>query len=168
LHNNQKTNMPNHSESRTKRVFLNNIDSYSSKYIAQFLSSCVVGESLNDGEDKHELSSEATRFQIVGTVANKEAIKLQERLQCLMQCDVIVYNITEHTDLIDEATWAISGNNSSNFQTTYGCISSETHSDQKWQLARFWGTVLMPFHFLSVFFFIQNKSVILYYHSSAL
>ncbi|XP_016329516.1 adenylate kinase 7a isoform X1 [Sinocyclocheilus anshuiensis] len=112
--------MPNHSESRTKRVFLNNIDSYSSKYIAQFLSSCVVGESLNDGEDKHELSSEATRFQIVGTVANKEAIKLrfasdeywslsrEERLQCLMQCDVIVYNITEHTDLIDEATWAIS------------------------------------------------------------
>lgn len=43
-----------------------------------------------------------------------------------MQCDVIVYNITEHNDLIDEATWAISGNNSSNFQTTYGCISSET------------------------------------------
>ncbi|XP_016418087.1 adenylate kinase 7a isoform X3 [Sinocyclocheilus rhinocerous] len=114
--------MANHSESRTRRVFLNNIDSYSSKYIAQFLSSCVVGELLNDGEeeDKHELSSEATRCQIVGTVANKEAKKLrfasdeyrslsrEELLQCLMQCDVIVYNITEHNDLIDEATWAIS------------------------------------------------------------
>uniref|UniRef100_A0A8C2IA98 Adenylate kinase 7a n=1 Tax=Cyprinus carpio TaxID=7962 RepID=A0A8C2IA98_CYPCA len=107
---------------RSKRVFLNNIDSYSSKYIAQFLSSCIVGESLNDGEeeDKHELSSEAARFQIIGTVANKEAKKLrfasdqywslsrEELLQCLMQCDVIVYNITEHNDLIDEATWAIS------------------------------------------------------------
>uniref|UniRef100_A0A8C2PR00 Adenylate kinase 7a n=1 Tax=Cyprinus carpio TaxID=7962 RepID=A0A8C2PR00_CYPCA len=115
---NQKTNMAN----RSKRVFLNNIDSYSSKYIAQFLSSCIVGESLNDGEeeDKHELSSEAARFQIIGTVANKEAKKLrfasdqywslsrEELLQCLMQCDVIVYNITEHNDLIDEATWAIS------------------------------------------------------------
>ncbi|KAL1254380.1 hypothetical protein QQF64_016609 [Cirrhinus molitorella] len=115
--------MANYSESRSKRVFLNNIDSYSSKYIAQFLSSCVVGESLNDEqeeEDKHELSSEDRRFQIVGTVANKEAKKQsfaleeywslsrEKLLQCLMQCDVIVYNITEHNDLIDEATWAIS------------------------------------------------------------
>ncbi|KAI2651723.1 Adenylate kinase 7 [Labeo rohita] len=115
--------MANYSESSTKRVFLNNIDSYSSKYIAQFLSSCVVGESINDGEeeeDKHELSSEGARFQIVGTVANKEAKKQsfaleeywslsrEELLQCLMQCDVIVYNITEHNDIIDEATWAIS------------------------------------------------------------
>ncbi len=37
----------------------------------------MVGESLNDGEeDEPELSSEATRFQIVGTVANKDANKL--------------------------------------------------------------------------------------------
>ncbi|XP_052391071.1 adenylate kinase 7a [Carassius gibelio] len=112
------------SESDSRRVFLNNIDSYSSKYIAQFLSSCVVGKSLNDEEeeeeDRHELSSGDTRFQIVGTVKNKEAKKhtfaleeywslsREELLQCLMQCDVIVYNITEHCDLIDEATWAIS------------------------------------------------------------
>lgn len=51
-----------------------------------------------------------------------------------MQCDVIVYNITEHTDLIDEATWAISGNNSSDFQIVYvGCISKhgEAHSDDQ-------------------------------------
>uniref|UniRef100_A0A673JT78 Adenylate kinase 7-like n=1 Tax=Sinocyclocheilus rhinocerous TaxID=307959 RepID=A0A673JT78_9TELE len=82
----------------------------------------IINGLLNDGEeeDKHELSSEATRCQIVGTVANKEAKKLrfasdeyrslsrEELLQCLMQCDVIVYNITEHNDLIDEATWAIS------------------------------------------------------------
>ncbi|XP_059355072.1 adenylate kinase 7a [Carassius carassius] len=111
-------------ESDSRRVFLNNIDSYSSKYIAQFLSSCVVGKSLDDEEeeeeDKHELSSGDTRFQIVGTVKNKEAKKhsfaleeywslsREELLQCLMQCDVIVYNITEHCDLIDEATWAIS------------------------------------------------------------
>lgn len=41
-----------------------------------------------------------------------------------MQCDVIVYNITEPNDLIDEATWAISGNNSSNFQTTQPMASN--------------------------------------------
>ncbi|XP_067273421.1 adenylate kinase 7a [Pseudorasbora parva] len=114
--------MANHSESRSKRVFLSNIDSYSSKYIAQFLSSCVVGESLTDGEedDKHQQASEGAHFQIVGTVANKDAkkqrfaleeyrsVSQEELLKCLMQCDVIVYNITEDTDLIYEATWAIS------------------------------------------------------------
>uniref|UniRef100_A0A8B9LGF6 Adenylate kinase 7a n=1 Tax=Astyanax mexicanus TaxID=7994 RepID=A0A8B9LGF6_ASTMX len=31
-----------------------------------------------------------------------------ELLQCLKKCDVIVYNISEDTDVIDEATWAIS------------------------------------------------------------
>ncbi|XP_067238997.1 adenylate kinase 7a [Chanodichthys erythropterus] len=122
LHSNQTTNMAYHSESRSKRVFLNNIDSYSSKFIAQFLSSCVVGESLTDGEEEdiHEHASEGACFQIVGTVANKDArkqrfaleeywsVNREELLQCLMNCDVIVYNITEHTDLIDEATWAIS------------------------------------------------------------
>ncbi|KAK7150717.1 hypothetical protein R3I93_011850 [Phoxinus phoxinus] len=115
--------MANHSESGSKRVFFNNIDSYSSKYIAQFLSSCVVGESLaadEEEEDKQEQASEGARFHIVGTVAKKGAkkqrfaleeywsVSREELLQYLMQCDVIVYNITEHTDLIDEATWAIS------------------------------------------------------------
>ncbi|XP_056301575.1 adenylate kinase 7-like isoform X1 [Danio aesculapii] len=121
LHSNQTTNMAN-SESRTTRVFLNNIDSYSSKNLAQFLSSCVVGASLSEGEeeDKHEASSDEPCFEIVGTVANKDAkqesfaleqywsLSRDELLQCLMRCDVIVYNITEHTNLIDEATWAIS------------------------------------------------------------
>lgn len=52
-----------------------------------------------------------------------------------MQCDVIVYNITEHTDLIDEATWAISGNNSSDFLTIYlGCISK--HGDDHVQMTK--------------------------------
>ncbi|XP_056620629.1 adenylate kinase 7a isoform X1 [Triplophysa dalaica] len=114
--------MANSRASSTKRVFINNIDSYSSRYIAQFLSSCVVGESLDDAdeeEEKHPASSKDT-FSIIGTVVDKDGEKLNfasekysllsrdELLRCLMQCDVIVYNITENADLIDEATWAIS------------------------------------------------------------
>jgi len=55
-----------------------------------------------------------------------------------MQCDVIVYNITEHTDLIDEATWAISGNNTSDFQIYLGCISKhgEARSDDQNSVVR--------------------------------
>ncbi|XP_065124855.1 adenylate kinase 7a isoform X1 [Paramisgurnus dabryanus] len=108
---------------RTKRVFINNIDSYSSKYIAQFLSSCVVGESLHEGDDEEkpkQKSSKDATFNVVGTVGHEDGDELrfasekysflsrEDLLQCLMQCDVIVYNITENPDLIDEATWAIS------------------------------------------------------------
>ncbi|XP_051510717.1 adenylate kinase 7a isoform X2 [Myxocyprinus asiaticus] len=101
-HGNRSTNMANSSVSRIKRVFINSIDTYSSKYIAQ------------------EQSSQDASFQIVGTVANNDkgkqsfaleqysCLSREELLQCLMQCDVIVYNITEHTDFIDEASWAIS------------------------------------------------------------
>ncbi|KAK3542420.1 hypothetical protein QTP86_025920 [Hemibagrus guttatus] len=98
---------------RPKRVFINKIDSYSSKYIAQYLSTCAAGESLEDPRP-------GERFQIVGTVINKDekrrkfaleeysALKRDKLLQHLMDCDAIVYNISEDAEAIDEATWAVS------------------------------------------------------------
>ncbi|XP_041951643.1 adenylate kinase 7-like isoform X1 [Alosa sapidissima] len=112
---------------RTKRIFVNNVDSYSSKNIAKILSACVPGESLGENEEEEEASSLANgkistsqrTFQIVGTVANtggeKQSFTVEEYssdnrdelYQRLLDCDVIVYNITEDANELDEATWAI-------------------------------------------------------------
>uniref|UniRef100_A0A6Q2YKS9 Nucleoside-diphosphate kinase n=1 Tax=Esox lucius TaxID=8010 RepID=A0A6Q2YKS9_ESOLU len=119
---------------RTKRVFINNLDSYASKCIGKFLSTCVVGASvLGSGEqdveeDDERLSQDQKikegTFHIVGTCANKNScddgrptyvleeyfqLKREDLLECLMECDIIIYNITEHADQIEEASWAISG-----------------------------------------------------------
>ncbi|XP_024256762.1 adenylate kinase 7 [Oncorhynchus tshawytscha] len=116
----------------TKRIFINNVDSYASKCIAKFLSACVVGASLvetdepevEEGEerlskDDHPKVKDGT-FQIVGTIANKNErrpsyvldeyfqLKREELLEHLMECDIIIYNITEDADQMDEASWAIS------------------------------------------------------------
>ncbi|XP_024259895.1 adenylate kinase 7a [Oncorhynchus tshawytscha] len=111
---------------RTKRVFVNNIDTYSSKCIAKFLSTCMVGGSLEEADEDGPAEDETTlqdgTFQIVGTISNNEGEKPSFALQCyasqkrdqllpsLLECDVVVYNISEHAtaELIDEATWAIS------------------------------------------------------------
>ncbi|XP_062325724.1 adenylate kinase 7 isoform X2 [Osmerus eperlanus] len=115
---------------RTKRIFINNLDSYSSKCIAKFLSACVVGASLVDSgeveeeeektsQDEHAKVKEGT-FQIVGTITNKSEEKrpyvLEEYYQLerealfqhLLECDVIIYDITEQADQVEEASWAVS------------------------------------------------------------
>ncbi|XP_056249717.1 adenylate kinase 7 [Seriola aureovittata] len=111
-----------------KRVFINNIDSYSSKHIAKFVSECVVGTSVDpDGEMESEEeermksnSSRATAFQVVGSVSEKsdedrphvleEYLRLDrdELLPKLMSCDVIIYNISQHSEQVEEALWAVS------------------------------------------------------------
>ncbi|XP_034050730.1 adenylate kinase 7 [Thalassophryne amazonica] len=109
---------------KVKRVLINNVDSYASKYIAKLLSEHVpspVGDT--EAEDKkHHMSqdSEAGGFHIIGTVCDKseedrshvseEHFQLQrdQLFQKLMDCDVIIYNITQHADQVEEASWAVS------------------------------------------------------------
>ncbi|KAM9093573.1 adenylate kinase 7 isoform 3-T3 [Megaptera novaeangliae] len=122
---------------RIQRVFINLLDSYSSRNIGKFLSNSVVGASLEEiteeeeehGEDKSavpEASSANLKegtFQIVGTLSTLEtpcpsfavetyyAISREDLLMHLLECDVIIYNITENPQQVEEAIWAVSALN---------------------------------------------------------
>ncbi|CAJ1074252.1 Hypothetical predicted protein [Xyrichtys novacula] len=107
-----------------KRVFINNVDSYASKYIAKFLSECVVGADP-EGENKEEKGrkisyrSRQKSFYVVGTVSDspeEDRPHLREEyssanrevlLSKLMDCDVVIFNITQHAEQVEEAFWAV-------------------------------------------------------------
>ncbi|XP_072193424.1 adenylate kinase 7 isoform X3 [Excalfactoria chinensis] len=97
----------------------------------QYLSGCVVGASLESVEEEEEENenrpeAEVSRrpkeglYQIVGTLSKPESTKprfaeetyavssQKELLGYLLECDVILYNITEDANQIEEATWAAS------------------------------------------------------------
>ncbi|KAM5339532.1 adenylate kinase 7 [Glossophaga mutica] len=121
---------------RIQRVFINLLDSYSSRNIGKFLSNCVAGASLEVPEEEEEEDESGSAlpeapsfklkegtFQIVGTISTPEApgpnfaletysdISREELLMHLLECDVIVYNITENPEQVEEAIWAVSALN---------------------------------------------------------
>ncbi|KAM9071015.1 adenylate kinase 7 isoform X1 [Sarcophilus harrisii] len=119
---------------KSQLVFLNLLDTYSSKNIGKYLSNCIVGASLEEitEEEEEDLESKsagpeglATKskegtFQIVGTLSNPECeppefametytkLSREELLLHLLECDIIIYNITENIPQVDEAMWAVS------------------------------------------------------------
>ncbi|XP_070843607.1 adenylate kinase 7-like [Chaetodon trifascialis] len=112
---------------RPRRLFINDVDRYSSQHIAKFLSTCTAGESLEEAEAEETLASPPGEpaFHIVATVSastkdgkdDKESFLLEEYrsptrdelLKQLLECDVVVYNISEGAtqQQLEEATWAI-------------------------------------------------------------
>ncbi|NXL27507.1 KAD7 kinase, partial [Glaucidium brasilianum] len=113
------------------RVFLNHLDSYCGRSIGEYLSKCVVGasiESIGEEEEKDEndsaveVSSRPKEgvYQIVGTLSKRESTKpyfaketytvssREELLSHLLECEIVLYNITEDANQIEEATWAAS------------------------------------------------------------
>uniref|UniRef100_A0A8C4FGG7 Adenylate kinase 7b n=1 Tax=Dicentrarchus labrax TaxID=13489 RepID=A0A8C4FGG7_DICLA len=114
-----------------KRVFINNVDSYASKCISKFLSQCALGAPVDaEGEMETEEEEEEGRvgskqsgegaFHVVGTVSEEpdegrayvleqySKLNREELLAKLMSCDVVIYNITQHADQVEEASWAVS------------------------------------------------------------
>ncbi|XP_056348675.1 adenylate kinase 7 [Oenanthe melanoleuca] len=114
------------------RVFLNHLDSYCGRNIGQYLSSCVVGATLESPEDEEEEGDENYSvfedstdpkrqvYEIVGTLSKPEsthprfakeiyAVSPQnELLSHLLECEIVLYNITEDATQIEEAMWAAS------------------------------------------------------------
>ncbi|CAG2241509.1 AK [Mytilus edulis] len=114
---------------KSKRMFINQVDAYHGKNLAKFLSRCVVGASLEEPEEEDDARSTSSSiialpkegcYEIVGTVKDaettkpefvKEVINFENKDQLyeqLVECDVIVYDITQDPDQIDEAVWAVS------------------------------------------------------------
>ncbi|CAG5133561.1 unnamed protein product, partial [Candidula unifasciata] len=114
---------------KSKKVFLNHIDCFQGKNIGKFLSGCVVGATLDPaGADDRaraasvltdDMKSNKEIYEIVGTAKDrdkpkpdfaKEIVQYDNQMQLyeyLVECDIIIYDITDDADQIPEAVWII-------------------------------------------------------------
>ncbi|NWH31606.1 KAD7 kinase, partial [Chloropsis hardwickii] len=111
-----------------RRVFLNHLDSYCGRSIGQYLSTCVVGATLENPDEEEEGDENYSAvdvppgeiYEIVGTLSKPESahprfaketyavFSREALLSHLLECEIVLYNITEDVSQIEEATWAAS------------------------------------------------------------
>ncbi|XP_069578435.1 adenylate kinase 7-like [Brachyistius frenatus] len=109
-------------ETHPKRIFINDVDGYSSKHIAKYLSTYVAEEMSEDEDEEDSATRGEPVFQVVGTVSSSSSEDeesgclelytsptMDELLQHLLECDVVVYNVSESAtqQQVEEATWVL-------------------------------------------------------------
>ncbi|XP_020570347.1 adenylate kinase 7 isoform X2 [Oryzias latipes] len=105
-----------------RRVFINDVDEFSSKNIAKFLSACEAGKEEEEEEEESPQRKKSFEFDVVGNVSSsssrqKPAFLLEqyvsptreELFQVLLESDVVVYNVSESSlpRQVEEASWAV-------------------------------------------------------------
>nr|XP_057933180.1 adenylate kinase 7 isoform X2 [Doryrhamphus excisus] len=99
-----------------RRVFINAVDSYASKNIAK----CLSKQTLQSGAVADKEVGKVQSYPVVGTLAEASEEDTSYLLEAYMQlsrdvilgklleCDIVIYNITQHPEHVDEASWAVS------------------------------------------------------------
>ncbi|KAJ7383963.1 Adenylate kinase 7 [Desmophyllum pertusum] len=130
------------------RVFVNHVDLYTGKNISKVLASSVVGATAEEDEGNDDESQASGQpqipkencYEVVGTLQDPtqhkpewvdeviEYTTKEDLLPHLLECDIIVYDITGSPDQVDEATWAVSALHAEleNFKTmkVFICLST--------------------------------------------
>ncbi|PFX27190.1 adenylate kinase 7-like [Stylophora pistillata] len=129
-------------------VFVNHVDLYTGKNISKILKGSVVGataeeDEVNDDESQASGQPQIPKencYKVVGTLQDPTQHKpewvdevfeyntKEDLLPHLLECDIIVYDITGSPDQVDEATWAVSALHAEleNFNTlkVFICLST--------------------------------------------
>ncbi|CAD5119731.1 DgyrCDS8327 [Dimorphilus gyrociliatus] len=118
----------------SKRVFINYCDTFQGRNVSKYLSQCLVGATVDENEEEDEEASVASGdfsrrhregcYQIISTFKDREKDRIRDKpafikdildyktkedlLEHLIECDMIVYDITEEPSAIDEAVWVVS------------------------------------------------------------
>ncbi|XP_027042544.1 adenylate kinase 7-like [Pocillopora damicornis] len=142
--------LPNVDGENPKRtlVFVNHVDLYTGKSISKILTESVVGataeeDEVNDDESQASGQPQIPKencYKVVGTLQDPTQNKpkwvdevfeyntKEDLLPHLLECDIIVYDITGSPDQVDEATWAVSALHAEleNFNTlkVFICLST--------------------------------------------
>ncbi|XP_077394737.1 adenylate kinase 7 isoform X5 [Festucalex cinctus] len=105
-----------------RRVFINDIDTFTSKCIVKCLSKHTLeadGSAEKESGTSKSSDTGSQSYKVVGTISDvsEEIINYvleayirpsrENILQKLMECDIIIYNITQHPEQVEEARWAV-------------------------------------------------------------
>lgn len=129
-------------------VFVNHVDLYTGQNLSKVLAASVVGATAEEDEANDDESQASGQpqipkencYKVVGTLQDPTQHKpewvdevyeyntKEDLLPHLLECDIIVYDITGSPDQVDEATWAVSALHAEleNFNTmkVFICLST--------------------------------------------